>query len=233
VMAFELATGKRPFDRADIPAVLRAQLEEEPPKIASLRPGLSPALEKIIYSLMEKDRARRPHNAQEVRQMLDRLSVGSSMPRTVAAISPVTRRRLPFLIGGGAALLLLAAAAIFWARSGVNADPPAPHPTVVTVIEPAAVPPPPVPEPAPEPVEPRAPSPVHPSPSTKHKLSRPALLERVAKLRERARQQKQADPLFELLLQDVEKRLGDAKTDQSLKDVDAQLDGIQTRFLKR
>ncbi|MFT3837591.1 MAG: protein kinase [Myxococcaceae bacterium] len=238
VMAFELATGKRPFDRADIPSTLRAQLEDEPPSIASLRPGLSPALEKIIYSLMEKDRELRPANAQQVRAMLDRLAAGSALPRTAVAISPVTRRRLPFLIGGAAALLLLVAAVVFWLRAGVNAEPPPPpHPTVVTVVEaPVPVPsPPPVHAPVPEAAEPHPapPAPAHPASGKARKLSRAALQDRVAKLRDRAKQQKLSDPMFELLLQDAEKRLGDANSEPAFKEVDVQLDGIQTRFLKR
>lgn len=55
VLAFELLTGQRPFDGADAMAIVLLQLRQPPPRPRSLRPELSPSVERWVLKLLAKD----------------------------------------------------------------------------------------------------------------------------------------------------------------------------------
>jgi serine/threonine protein kinase len=52
VVAYELLTGQRPFTGADWQATMVAHLTQTPPRIRSLRPEVSPALEAVVLTAM-------------------------------------------------------------------------------------------------------------------------------------------------------------------------------------
>lgn len=71
VSLYELAAGKRPFPQEDLSALLHSQLEENPLPPSKVNPRVSPFLDVLILSLLQKDPARRPKNAAEVAKLLE------------------------------------------------------------------------------------------------------------------------------------------------------------------
>src|SRR5207249_9921468 len=63
VVLYEMVTGKRPFGEGSEVAIAHAILEEEPVPPSQLRADVAPQLEYVIFTLLEKDPARRPTNA--------------------------------------------------------------------------------------------------------------------------------------------------------------------------
>ena len=62
VVMYELLTGKSPVKADNPAALLMAVVKETPPPIAQLRPGVPPALARIVERAMEKDPKRRYPN---------------------------------------------------------------------------------------------------------------------------------------------------------------------------
>ena len=66
VIFYETLTGRRPFS-ADTPfAVLRKHLTEDPPPPSQIRPGVPPALERIVLRLLDKHADKRHAGAEEL-----------------------------------------------------------------------------------------------------------------------------------------------------------------------
>ncbi|RKI00276.1 serine/threonine-protein kinase [Corallococcus sp. AB038B] len=74
VMAFQMFTGERPF-QGDNVQVMFAHVEQAPPPPSSKVKGLPPELDALLLQLLEKDPAKRPASAEEVRQRLKALSL--------------------------------------------------------------------------------------------------------------------------------------------------------------
>jgi Protein kinase domain len=55
VMAFEMFTGAVPFDHDNLLTVLQMHMYEVPPRVSSVRPDISPALDEIIDQLLAKN----------------------------------------------------------------------------------------------------------------------------------------------------------------------------------
>lgn len=66
VVLFELVTGVHPFSKGDVPATLRAQLEEAPGRVSSLCPHVSVFFEELIETLLRKDRTERFETAADL-----------------------------------------------------------------------------------------------------------------------------------------------------------------------
>jgi serine/threonine-protein kinase len=60
VLAFEMLTGRRPFDADNVMEVLMAHMSTPAPPPSSKAPGLPPALDAALLALLEKDPQRRP-----------------------------------------------------------------------------------------------------------------------------------------------------------------------------
>ena len=84
VVMYELATGRPPHDAASAAALWFAIINAEPPRPASLRFDLSPALERLILRCLEKDPARRPASATEIRRELERVAAAGPVPAAPA-----------------------------------------------------------------------------------------------------------------------------------------------------
>jgi serine/threonine-protein kinase len=106
VMAFEMVSGRVPFEGTTPRELLTAQLTLRPPPLAQLRPDVPPALAALIQDCLAKDPKDRPASAEQILAVLEELPVtGGSHPSlaVVVARNRWVRRGL-----AAAAVLLLA-----------------------------------------------------------------------------------------------------------------------------
>ncbi len=59
VVAYEMLTGRLPFDGENSFAIMQAIVTETPPSVASLRPEAPPELARLVEAALEKDRSKR------------------------------------------------------------------------------------------------------------------------------------------------------------------------------
>lgn len=67
---FALLTGRPPFTGRPAMAIVRQKLDEDAPRLDSLRPELPPALSGLIAELLDRAPARRPASARQVHERL-------------------------------------------------------------------------------------------------------------------------------------------------------------------
>ena len=70
VLMFEMLTRRRPFNGIDASVVLRSMLNEAPPRITSLAPGVPQELEELVTRMLAPDPARRPDTVRRVGMVL-------------------------------------------------------------------------------------------------------------------------------------------------------------------
>ena len=73
VVLYEMATGKKPFQGANVVTTLDAMLHHKPAPPRTLNPALPPQIEGIIGKAMEKDRDKRYATATQMKADLQRL----------------------------------------------------------------------------------------------------------------------------------------------------------------
>ncbi len=73
VVLYEMATGKKPFQGANVVTTLDAMLHRKPAPPRTLNPALPPQIEGIIGKAMEKDRDKRYASATQMKTDLQRL----------------------------------------------------------------------------------------------------------------------------------------------------------------
>jgi serine/threonine-protein kinase len=73
VMMFEMLTGELPFHAGSMLELMNAHLVTPPPKLRAKVPHLSPALEELVDSMLQKEPSRRPPSADVVRLAVQRL----------------------------------------------------------------------------------------------------------------------------------------------------------------
>jgi Tol biopolymer transport system component len=106
VVLYEMASGQRPFPATSSAALIAAIVSGDPVPLRSLQPSVSPALERIILTALEKNPEERWQTAQDVGRQLRWLA--ESSPSTEAMSLPVPprgRRVPPALVIGAAAVL--------------------------------------------------------------------------------------------------------------------------------
>lgn len=145
-MLFEMLTGRPPFDQQVVAAVIAAHLRQEPPAPTSLRPELSPELEKIILRLLAKDADERYQSADDfvaavVHQGGDSLVVKTGVTRTLLGASRFfttivrePRKRPLALIGLIAVIAIIVSLVVIVIDSRDNSD--AKEPAVAALDEP-------------------------------------------------------------------------------------------------
>ncbi len=70
VLAFEMLTGRKPFE-GDTPAmILVKQMTEAPPGVHQLRPDLPPAVDQVLERTLTRDKNQRPDTAGELAAMI-------------------------------------------------------------------------------------------------------------------------------------------------------------------
>jgi len=168
VIAYELFTGRLPFQGRTVPQLLLAHLQQKPPPPSKLVPSIDPGLERLILQALEKDPGARPPDMAAfgagLRSVLDGFEISAAL--AMAGASDAER---------------IAAAPTPPPRATPAAAPAAPEEPAtlsaaapVTPPPPEAVPPPatapfvqaPSPAPAPPAVQAAPASPVAPPPAT-------------------------------------------------------------------
>lgn len=82
-MLYELASGRPPYDHADIAELLRMQLQAPVPRIAATGQAVPEDLDSLVARLMAKDKDQRPTSAAEVIESLKLIAGGSGETRRV------------------------------------------------------------------------------------------------------------------------------------------------------
>jgi serine/threonine-protein kinase len=114
ILAFELFTGRPPFDGS--PAeVLRKQITEEPPDISEACPGLPSTLVALVHACLAKDPAARPRDSAVVLDALDGVSTPLMGTRTMA-VRRAEKRDMRWLevMSVPASYVVVALAALAW-----------------------------------------------------------------------------------------------------------------------
>lgn len=112
VVAYELLTGRTPFDGVTPQQVLAAHVTEQPDPVSKHRPALSGALEQTVMKCLEKRPADRWQSADDLLAVLEPLATPSAgMAPTAARLAPVVapKRRL-WIVGGVVAAVVIFAA---------------------------------------------------------------------------------------------------------------------------
>jgi serine/threonine-protein kinase len=123
VMAYEMLSGRAPFQGRSAQATLAAHVTEMPEPVQRLRPSMPAALAALVMRCLEKHAADRPASAADVLHALDSMATpvsgstptlatplaGRSSDAMPAGAPPTTMRTvlLGLVVAGGAALLLL------------------------------------------------------------------------------------------------------------------------------
>lgn len=123
VLLFRLLTGEFPFDAAIPNAIIAKHIRENPPPVTSLKPGLPPALDAIVFKTLAKEPAERYQTAGELTQALQTAlsqpvvvkAPGETRPATVTlsgsrahATHPAKAPPTRLLLLIGAAILVIA-----------------------------------------------------------------------------------------------------------------------------
>jgi serine/threonine-protein kinase len=168
IIAFEMLTGRVPFQAESPLAVAMSQVVDAPPKPRTLEPSIPTALEGLVLRLLAKNPDERPSSAEVVRTELKRIKNDLASEATTIGHVPEVRRPTPAreeaalvtrdteptpaqlpaarkppalaLAFGGATVAALVAALLLW-REGPAGSPPAPP---LPKPDPVVVAPPPV-----------------------------------------------------------------------------------------
>ena len=126
-LAYEVFTGKPPFQGATPHLIIAAHLQETPRPVTEGRSDVPPAIAALIARCLEKNPHRRPQSAVEVLETLDAVSSAPTVP---------VRRRWPFTMPRAAvvALAVVVGAVGYLAYRGARAD--EPNATVRSAVEP-------------------------------------------------------------------------------------------------
>ena len=119
VLAYELLTGRRPFEGNSIPELLVAHAVETPVSPEQVRPGVPPGLAAIVMRCLEKRPEERFQSAAELHEALERLPNGALEDHTGSAPrrTPWSRRTVWLAAAGLAGVLLTIALSELWHHS--------------------------------------------------------------------------------------------------------------------
>jgi len=104
---YHLIAGRPPFDALQQPAIINQIYTAEPPRLGTLREGVSPALEALIHGALNKQRDQRPATWNDFAQALSALVANRDVPRggTLQGVLDSERfnllRKLDFFSGFG------------------------------------------------------------------------------------------------------------------------------------
>jgi serine/threonine protein kinase len=109
VVLYEMTTGRPPFSGSVTPVIFDAILHKVPPAPSLINAEVPPVLDRIIFKLLEKDRAARYASASEVSRELQALAAGTHP--TLAS------RGRPVWMAIGAVLLSVIVGVTVWQRT--------------------------------------------------------------------------------------------------------------------
>ncbi|MDQ3327089.1 MAG: PQQ-binding-like beta-propeller repeat protein [Chloroflexota bacterium] len=97
VMLYEMLSGRLPFERESMLAVIHAHAFEEPPPLSELVPGISPGMLAVVQSAMAKDPAQRFASTREMADALaaTEAQVSSPPPQLRPVPAPQVREERP------------------------------------------------------------------------------------------------------------------------------------------
>jgi Tol biopolymer transport system component len=127
VVLYELASGRRAFDRPTPAETMTAILREDPPDLTSATAAVSPALDRVVRHAIEKDAGDRFQSARDfafaLQAINDAVSSGAaSAAAGVAARRPVRAREIAAWLVAGA--FAAASAAIFLSQRAASSASP-------------------------------------------------------------------------------------------------------------
>ena len=114
-LLYEMATGKKAFDRGSMALIFRAILQETPTAPRTLNPDIPTPLEGIIAKALEKDRGLRYRSASDMHVDLKRLersgdstrtALTSEVRQTTVPLPAPAPRRWPYWAGAAAVAVL-------------------------------------------------------------------------------------------------------------------------------
>ncbi|MFI9505220.1 serine/threonine-protein kinase [Nocardia sp. NPDC052566] len=117
---YELLTGRKPYVRATVAAVMQAHLSDPPPRVTAVHPGFPPAIDEVIARALAKDPGRRyPSCGALASAAADAFGLAPAIPQPIEvsrphpldSAPPRTRgRRLAVAVGALAAVAAVAVA---------------------------------------------------------------------------------------------------------------------------
>jgi Tol biopolymer transport system component len=117
-MLYEMSTGKRPFEGRSQIKIASAILEDQPPPVRSLQPGLPVVMERLIETCLNKDPEARVQCAADLKLQLHWTADAARTLDSRESV-PAGRRREPWFVAAAtfAALLVVTAAVVLsWRR---------------------------------------------------------------------------------------------------------------------
>jgi serine/threonine-protein kinase len=90
VMAYEMLTGRPPFQAAHLGELILKHLQEQPPRVRELRPDVPEDVDALLQMVLAKDPGERPQSAQALRRALR--SIAQPQPITVVEYGTPTPR---------------------------------------------------------------------------------------------------------------------------------------------
>jgi Tol biopolymer transport system component len=102
---YEMATGRRAFDRPTAADTISAILREDPPEASGAVASVSPALDRILRHCLEKDPTERFQTARDVAFALSSLTGSAASTSGVTAIVPSASRRRWWLLPAAIAVI--------------------------------------------------------------------------------------------------------------------------------
>ena len=106
IILYEMAAGKRPFEGRSAATLAASILSSDPPP----QPRISPALDRIIHTALEKDPDQRWQTAHDLARQLQWIAEAQSAPATT--VSSTTKRIWPMVAASTA--IAIGAGAIAW-----------------------------------------------------------------------------------------------------------------------
>jgi TolB-like protein/tRNA A-37 threonylcarbamoyl transferase component Bud32/Flp pilus assembly protein TadD len=115
-MAYELLTGRPPFDGAMPQQVLAAHLTEEAEPLSARRPGIPAALDAVLMRCLAKRPADRWQSAAELHAALEPFGTpsGGITPVQTAPVRAARKRRSPWWVVAAAAVVVVLAVLAWW-----------------------------------------------------------------------------------------------------------------------
>ena len=111
-MAYELLTGRPPFDGRTPARALAAHMTETPRAVGELRSDTPPALAELVMRCLEKDPAARPQSGTEIVQALDNVTSSSMAAMPMLDGPGMLKKSLLVWAGALVAVAILTRAAI-------------------------------------------------------------------------------------------------------------------------
>ena len=120
VLAYELLSGRPPFEESSAQQLVAAHLTRRPVPLSERRPTAPIGLTTLVMRLLEKRPADRPQSADEVMRTLESVTTPSPIASTVPPSSRSRRWLAAALIGGLAVVGIIARRAMVHGRPAID-----------------------------------------------------------------------------------------------------------------